>query len=65
MTKEFLPEKDKDIALEHIIFNLLILALERDIQAIKNSQLKLKEQHVMYKKLISPPRFKKKAPFLE
>ncbi|RHW35999.1 hypothetical protein D1B31_18090 [Neobacillus notoginsengisoli] len=44
---DLLPEEDKDIAFNYIIMNLLILALDRDIEAIRNSKLKLKEQHVL------------------
>ena len=42
---DFLPDEDKDIALDYIILNLLHKALDKDIDAIKKSKLKLKEQH--------------------
>lgn len=46
--KEFITEEDKDIAMDYIIYQLLISALDRDIQAIKNSTLKLKNTHVLF-----------------
>lgn len=44
--KELLPEEDKNLAYESIILKLLITSLDYDIEAIKNSKLKLKKPHV-------------------
>lgn len=44
---ELLPEEDKELALNYIIMNLLVIALDKDIEAIRNSKLKLKDQHVI------------------
>lgn len=48
MDKEMLPEEDKELAFQSIILNLLITALDRDIESINNSKLKLKKQHVLF-----------------
>ncbi|MFC0476810.1 hypothetical protein ACFFHF_16530 [Robertmurraya beringensis] len=48
MDKEMLPEEDKELAFQSIILNLLITALDRDIESINNSKLKLKKQHVHF-----------------
>lgn len=45
--REFLSEEDKNTAFSFIILNLLVSVLEKDIAAIKNSKLKLKEQHAV------------------
>lgn len=45
--KELLTEEDKEIAFNSIIMNLLVIALDKDIEAIRNSKLKLKGQHVL------------------
>lgn len=43
-----LPEQDKELAFQSIILNLLITALDRDIESINNYKLKLKKQHVLF-----------------
>lgn len=44
--KELLPIEDKDKAFEYIIMGLLISSLDRDIEAVRNSNLKLKGSHI-------------------
>ncbi|QCJ45507.1 hypothetical protein FAY30_26580 (plasmid) [Bacillus sp. S3] len=46
--KELLPEEAKDIALNYIVLNLLVIAMNKDIEAIRNSSLKLKEHHALF-----------------
>jgi hypothetical protein len=46
--KEILPAEDKDIAVEFIILELLIKSLEFDIKVMKQSKMKLKDQHVHF-----------------
>lgn len=46
--KEVLPLEDKELAFSYIIMNLLVASLDRDIEAIRNSTLKLKNQHVFF-----------------
>lgn len=46
--KEVLPLEDKELAFSYIIMNLLVASLDRDIEAIKSSKLKLKNQHVLF-----------------
>lgn len=46
MLSEILPTEDKDLAFSYIIMKLLVAALDKDISSIKNSKLKLKNQHV-------------------
>jgi len=50
--KEVLPLEDKELAFNFIIMNLLVASLDRDIEAIKNSKLKLKTQHVLFLEII-------------
>lgn len=46
--KEVLPIEDKDKAFEYIIMELLISSLDRDIEAVRSSKLKLKGSHVQF-----------------